>query len=55
MFIGGRNGVGKCGALFPNDYCRTEEKIIDVIRENCVDHADTVEVSELGLCLTGSL
>jgi len=47
--------VGKSGGSLPNDYCRTEEKTIDVIGDDWVDHADAVEVSELGLCLTRGL
>ena len=29
--------------------------VIDVIGDDCVDHADAIEVSELGLYLTRSL
>ena len=46
MFVRGRNGMGTCRGSFR----MTTEKIIDVIGDD--DHADAIEGSELGLCLT---
>lgn len=34
-----------------NDHGGTEEKVVDVIAEDCINHADSVEIGEFGFSL----
>ena len=43
------------GYELANDNRGTKKKIVDIIRENAVDNAYTVEICQLSLCLSWCL